>query len=712
MMCIFSRKNDVHNNYIQGGSSMKVYRTDEIRNVVLLGHGGSGKTSLVEAMLYVSGATNRMGKVTEANTVSDFDKEEQKRKFSISTSLIPIEWEKAKINILDTPGYFDFVGEVEEAVSAADAAVIVVSGKAGVQVGTEKAWELCDKYNLPRMIYVTEMDVDDASFRQVVEDLTTRYGKKIAPHFQPIRENEKLVGYINVIKNAGRRYTGIGQREECEIPDYCKPNLEILRDSLMEAVAETSEEFMERYFNGEEFSIEEIRAAMRTEVMDGDIVPVAMGSNTQAQGVANLLSDIVRFFPSPDKRTCVGINRTTNDIFEANYDFAKAKTAYVFKTMVDPFIGKYSFVKVCSGVLKGDDVLYNADTDAEEKPGKLYTMSGNKPTEVSELFAGDIGAIAKLANTRTGDTLSTKATQVTYAKTDYSAPYTYMRYRVKNKGDEDKVSQALARMTAEDVTLKAVNDSENRQTLLYGMGDQHLEITASKLAARYKVDIVLETPKVAFRETIRKNADVDMKYKKQTGGHGQYGHVKMKFEPSGDLETPYVFEECVVGGAVPKNYFPAVEKGLQESVVKGPLAGYPVVGVKAILYDGSYHPVDSSEMAFKTATAQAFKKGFMEASPVLLEPIASLKVTVPDDYTGDVMGDLNKRRGRVLGMNPIAGGKQVIEADIPMTGLFGYCTTLRSMTGGRGTYEYTFARYEQAPSDVQEREIAARASEE
>ncbi len=712
MMCIFSRKNDVHNNYIQGGSSMKVYRTDEIRNVVLLGHGGSGKTSLVEAMLYVSGATNRMGKVTEANTVSDFDKEEQKRKFSISTSLIPIEWEKAKINILDTPGYFDFVGEVEEAVSAADAAVIVVSGKAGVQVGTEKAWELCDKYNLPRMIYVTEMDVDDASFRQVVEDLTARYGKKIAPHFQPIRENEKLVGYINVIKNAGRRYTGIGQREECEIPDYCKPNLEILRDSLMEAVAETSEEFMERYFNGEEFSIEEIRAAMRTEVMDGDIVPVAMGSNTQAQGVANLLSDIVRFFPSPDKRTCVGINRTTNDIFEANYDFAKAKTAYVFKTMVDPFIGKYSFVKVCSGVLKGDDVLYNADTDAEEKPGKLYTMSGNKPTEVSELFAGDIGAIAKLANTRTGDTLSTKSTQVTYAKTDYSAPYTYMRYRVKNKGDEDKVSQALARMTAEDVTLKAVNDSENRQTLLYGMGDQHLEITASKLAARYKVDIVLETPKVAFRETIRKNADVDMKYKKQTGGHGQYGHVKMKFEPSGDLETPYVFEECVVGGAVPKNYFPAVEKGLQESVVKGPLAGYPVVGVKAVLYDGSYHPVDSSEMAFKTATAQAFKKGFMEASPVLLEPIASLKVTVPDDYTGDVMGDLNKRRGRVLGMNPIAGGKQVIEADIPMTGLFGYCTTLRSMTGGRGTYEYTFARYEQAPSDVQEREIAARASEE
>ena len=691
---------------------MKVYRTDEIRNVVLLGHGGSGKTSLAEAMLYVSGAANRMGKVSDSNTVSDFDKEEQKRGFSISTSLIPIEWKKAKINILDTPGYFDFVGEVEEAVSAADAAVIVVSGKAGVQVGTEKAWELCDKYNLPRMVYVTEMDVDDASFRQVVEDLTEKYGKKIAPHFQPIRENEKLVGYINVIKNAGRRYTDIGKREECEIPDYCKPNLEILRDSLMEAVAETSDEFMERYFAGEEFSVEEIRAAMRTEVMDGDIVPVAMGSNIQAQGVANLLSDIVRFFPSPDRRGCAGINRTTNDIFEANYDFSKAKTAYVFKTMVDPFIGKYSFVKVCSGVLKGEDILYNADTDSEEKPGKIYTMCGNKPTEVSELFAGDIGAIAKLSGTRTGDTLSTKGTQVSFARTDYSVPYTYMKYQVKNKGDEDKVSQALAKMMAEDVTLKAVNDSENRQSLLYGMGDQHLEITVSKLAARYKVEVALEMPRVAFRETIRKKSDVDTKYKKQSGGHGQYGHVKMKFEPSGDLETPFVFDEVVVGGAVPKNYFPAVEKGLQDSVVKGPLAGYPVVGVKAILYDGSYHPVDSSEMAFKTATVQAFKKGFMEAGPVLLEPIASLKVTVPDEYTGDVMGDLNKRRGRVLGMNPIQGGKQVIEADIPMTGLFGYCTVLRSMTGGRGTYAYEFARYEQAPADVQEKEIAARAAEE
>lgn len=691
---------------------MKVYRTDEIRNVVLLGHGGSGKTSLVEAMAYISGATTRLGSISAGSTISDFDKEEQKRQFSISTSLVPIEWEKAKINILDTPGFFDFVGEVEEAVSVADAAVIVVSGKAGVQVGTEKAWELCDKYNLPRMVYVTEMDVDDASFRQVVADLTERYGKVIAPHFAPIRENEKLVGYVNVIKNAARRYTGMGQKIECDIPEYSKPNLAIYREKLLEAVAETSEAFMERYFEGDEFSVEEIRSAMRTEVMNGDIVPVAMGSNIQAQGVANLLSDIVRFFPSPEYSECNGINRKTNAIFEANYDFSKQKSAYVFKTMVDPFIGKYSFVKVCSGVLKGDDVLFNADNDTEAKLGKIYTLVGNKPVEVEELFAGDIGAIAKLGDVKTGDTLSTKNTPVLYAKTEYSKPYTYMKYVVANKGDEDKVSQALARMMAEDVTLKVVNDSENRQALLYGMGDQHLDVVVSKLEERYKVKITLEQPKVAFRETIRKNSDVDTKYKKQSGGHGQYGHVKMRFEPSGDLETPYVFEEEVVGGAVPKNYFPAVEKGLQESVLKGPVAGYPVVGVKAVLYDGSYHPVDSSEMAFKTATIQAFKKGFMEAGPVLLEPIATLKVKVPDDYTGDVMGDLNKRRGRVLGMDPVTGGYQIVTADIPMTGLFGYCTTLRSMTGGRGTYEYEFARYEQAPADVQEKEIKARAEEE
>lgn len=687
---------------------MKVYTTDKIRNVVLLGHGGSGKTSLAEAMGYLSGITSRMGKVADGNTLSDYSKEEQKRQFSISTSVIPIEWEGYKINILDTPGYFDFVGEAEEALSAAGAAIIVVNGKAGVEVGTEKAWELCDKYKLPRFVYVTNMDVDNASFRQVVEDMTAKYGKKMAPFNLPIRENEKFVGYVNVIAETGNRWQG-KEVVPCEIPEYNRQNLQICRDTLMEAVAETSEEMMERYFGGETFSEAEIRAALRSNVCDGSIVPMSMGSNTLCQGVYTLLDDIVKYMPSPENRQVAGINMKTNDIYHADYDFSKAKSAYIWKTIVDPFIGKYSLIKVNSGVLKTDDLIYNVDRDIEEKIGKLYVLQGNKPIEVPELHAGDIGALAKLTAARTGNSLSTKATTIKFGKWEISTPYTYLRYKPKNKADVDKISQALQKMTHEDLTLKVVNDVENRQTLLYGMGDQHLEIIASRLLNEYKVEIELSRPKIAYKETIKKTSDVEYKYKKQSGGHGQYGHVKMRFSPSGDLDTPYVFEQEVVGGAVPKNFFPAVEKGLQESVVKGPMAAYPVVGVKAVLYDGSYHPVDSSEMAFKMATIQAFKKGFMEAGPILLEPIASLKVTVPDAYTGDIMGDLNKRRGRVLGMTPVPGGKQTIEADIPMSGLFGYCTDLRSMTGGRGEYTYEFARYEQAPSDVQENEVAARA---
>lgn len=688
---------------------MKVYTTDKIRNVVLLGHGGCGKTSLVEAMAYLSGITSRIGKVTDGNTVSDYGKEEQKRHFSISTSMIPIEWEDTKINILDTPGYFDFVGEVEQAVSAADAAIIVVSGKAGVEVGTLKAWELCEKYKLPRMVFVSDMDVDNASFKQVVEDLTEAYGKKIAPFHFPIRENEKFVGYVNVVSETGYRWQGKDAIEDT-IPDYSMPYLESYREVLMEAVAETSEEMMDRYFSGETFSQAEIRAALRNNVVDGSLVPISMGSSILCQGIYTLLDDIVKYMPSPENREIAGINLKTNEIFEADYDFSKAKSAYIFKTIVDPYIGKYSLIKVCSGVIKPEDLLYNKDKDIEEKVGKLYVLQGAKPVEVTELHAGDIGALAKLTAARTGNSLSTKAAPIQYAKADISIPYTYMRYKVKNKGEIDKAAQSLQKMTHEDQTLKVVNDTENGQMLLYGMGDQQLEIAVSRLLNEYKVEIELSKPKIAYRETIKKKVDVEAKYKKQSGGHGQYGHVKMRFEPLGDLEQPYAFEQEVVGGAVPKNYFPAVEKGMQESVLKGPLAAYPVVGVKGVLYDGSYHPVDSSEMAFKKATIQAFKKGFMDASPVLLEPIASLKVCVPDSYTGDVMGDLNKRRGRVLGMNPTANGKQIIEADIPTSSLFGYCTVLRSITGGQGTYSYEFARYEQAPSDVQEKEVEARQS--
>lgn len=693
---------------------MDVFRTDRIRNVVLLGHGGAGKTSLAEAMAYLSGITSRLGKVTDGNTVSDYDKEEIKRKFSITTSVVPIEWGKVKINVLDTPGYFDFVGEVEEAVAAADAAIIVVSGKSGIQVGTQKAWELCEKYNLPRMFFVTEMDMDDVSYRQVVEDLTELYGKKIAPLHMPIREDSKFVGYVNIVKQAGRRYIERGQKKECPVPEYLEEYLEKYHETLMESVAEISEEFMDRYFAGEAFSVAEVSAALKTNISDGSIVPVCMGSAINIQGVANLLDDICGYFPSPDQKACAGMNTKTNEIYQANYDFTKAKSAYVFKTIVDPFLGKYSLIKVCSGVIKGDDTLYNTGKETEEKLNKLYVLEGSKPIEVPELHAGDIGAIAKLNTVATGDTLAVKNTPILYGKTELSVPYTYKRYKTVNKGDEDKVSQALSKMMQEDLTLKAVNDSQNHQSLLYGIGEQHLDIVVSKLKERYKVDIVLSEPRVPFKETIRKKADVEYKYKKQSGGHGQYGHVKMTFEPSGDLETPYVFEQTVVGGAVPKNYFPAVEKGIQESVLRGPVAAYPVVGVKATLYDGSYHPVDSSEMAFKTAVIQAFKKGFMEASPILLEPIVSMKVSVPDKFTGDVMGDLNKRRGRVLGMNPDPAhkGNTIVEADVPMLSIYGYSTDLRSMTGGSGLFSYEFARYEQAPSDIQEREIEARAKAE
>ena len=688
---------------------MNVYTTDKIRNVVLLGHSGSGKTSLVESMAYLAGITSRMGKTDDGNTISDYGKEEQRRHFSIATSVIPLEWDGVKINILDTPGYFDFVGEVEEAMSAADAAIIVVNGKAGVEVGTQRAWDLCEKYKMPRFIYVSGMDVDNASYRQVVEDMTAAYGKKMAPFHLPIRENEKFVGYINVIAEQGYRWQG-KEVVPCDIPDYNQANLQICRETLLESVAETSEEMMDRYFSGEVFSEAEIRAALRTNINSGSIVPMTMGSNVLCQGIYTLLDDIVKYMPSPENKQVAGISMKNHEIFEANFDFAKPKSAYIFKTIVDPFIAKYSLIKVYSGVIKSDDVLYNLDKDVEEKVGKIYVLQGNKPIEVPELHAGDIGALAKVTAARTGNTLSTKANTIQYGKAEISTPYTYMRYKVKNKSDIDKVSQSLQKMMHEDLTLKAVNDAENKQMLLYGMGDKHLEIVVSRLMNEYKVEIELSKPKVAFRETIKKNSDVEYKYKKQSGGHGQYGHVKMRFAPSGNQEEAYTFSQEVVGGVVPKNFFPAVEKGLQESVLKGPLAAYPVVGVAAVLYDGSYHPVDSSEMAFKVATIQAFKKGFMEATPVLLEPIVNLKVVVPDSYTGDIMGDLNKRRGRVLGMNPVAGGKTCIEADIPMMEIFGYCTDLRSMTGGRGDYSYEFVRYEQAPSDVQEKEVAARAA--
>lgn len=691
---------------------MEKWNVAEIRNVAILGHGSCGKTTLVEALAYTTGVIDRLGRVEDGNTISDYDKEEGKRFFSIHTAIVPLMWENTKMNLLDTPGYFDFIGEVEEAMYVADAAIIVISGKAGVEVGTRKAWEYCEKRNIPRLFFVTDMDDSQADFKDIVEELTSLYGKKIAPFHLPIRENEVFTGFVDVVKMKGRRFTKNSAYEECEIPSSVEEELGQYRELLVEAVAETDEVLLQKYFDGEEFTQEEILEALRQSVQENALVPVLMGSGTKVQGTTMLLQAIEKYFPQPGKNSEKGINQKNKEEFVAKYERDKPMTAQVFKTIADPFIGKFSFVKVYSGVLKSDATIFNVNKGAEEKLSRLYVLRGKEQIEVKELVAGDIGAIAKLSSTVTGDSLATKEVPVLYESFAFSKPYTYVRYEAKKKGDDDKISQAFQKVLEEDQTLKIVHDVSNRQTLLYGIGEQHLEVVLSKLSNRYKVELETLKPKVPYKETIRKKVSVQGKYKKQSGGHGQYGDVHMDFEPLPDLNQPYVFEECIFGGAIPKNYFPAVEKGVVESLAKGPLAGYPVVGIHAVLTDGSYHPVDSSELAFKMAAIQAFKQGFMEASPVLLEPVVNLIVVVPDKFTGDVMGDLNKRRGRVIGIAPTDNGKQEITADIPLAEIFDYSTALRSMTGGYGEFTYEFARYEQAPSDVQEKVVKESKEEE
>ncbi len=659
---------------------MKVFTTDKIRNVVVLGHSGAGKTSLVSAM----------------NGIATASKQRMTEPAATTQMLVqPILWDDHKINILDVPGAFDFVGEIEEAVGVADAAIIVISGKNGVENGTRKAWAMCEKYHLPRIVYVSDMDIDDVSFKNVVLGLQELYGKCIAPFHFPLRENEEFVGYVNVIQERAKRWQSDGTVVKSEVPEYSMENLSIYREALMEAVAETSEEFLDRYFAGETFSENEIRQALRVNVSEGTIVPVMMGSNTMERGMYTLLADIIKYLPSPDQRSATGMNVLTQELFEANYNFAKAKTAYVFKTIMDPFIGKYSLFKVMSGVIKSDDNLYDPVKGQEIRISKLYVMKGSKAEEVEELHAGDVGALSKVSGLQTSTTLSTKATPVLYPATAISTPYCAMRYFAADAKEDDKLTQSLLKLAEEDRTLRVENDSENRQTLVYGISEQHLQAVADRLRAKYNVEMQLEAPKVAYRETIRGSADVEYKHKKQSGGHGQYGHVKIKVSPSEDLTSAYEFEETVVGGAIPKNFFPAVEKGIAEGTQAGPLAGYPVVGIHVNLYDGSSHSVDSSEAAFKTAATMALKDALMKADPVLLEPIASLQVRVPEDKVGDVMGELSKRRARIMGMNPEQeNGRQRIEAEIPYATLYGIGTTLHSITGGEAEYSYEFLKYE------------------
>ncbi len=683
---------------------MKVYETSKIKNFCLLGHGNAGKTSLAEAMLYTAGNIDRMGKTQDGTAVMDFDPEEIKRKFSISAALASCEWNGNKLNILDTPGYFDFVGEVQQVLRVTDAAIIVISGESGLSVGAEKAWKYCEEYKIPKMIFINKVDDDRVDYQKVLQQLKDKYGKKIAPFQLPIKEGDKITGFVNVVEQEARIFDG-NRTITGEMPDGIEDDLTELREMIKEAVAEQSEELMEKYFDGEEFTLPEMYAALRTGVAEGDIVPVLCGSATNNLGIPSLLNAINAYFPAPNDRNenIIAKNASGEDI-ELKVDAGDTLSALVFKTVADPYVGKLSYFKVFSGVITPDTTVYNLNRDCNEKIGKIYTMQGKKQSEIAQLNAGDIGTVTKLSKTRTGDTLSRASNPCTLEGIKFSKPNMELAVVSQKKGDEDKIAQGLIKLMDEDQTFAFETNKETRQQLLKGLGDQHIDVIVSKLKNKFGVDISFETPKVPYRETIRKKVKVEGKHKKQSGGHGQYGHVWIEFEPT-DQEG-LVFEEKIFGGSVPKGYFPAVEKGLQDAMKTGVLAGYPMVGLKATLVDGSYHEVDSSEMAFKMAASLAYKAGMPQASPVILEPIGHLKVYAPDSYTGDIIGDINKRRGQMLGMEPVGDGMTMIEGEIPMAEMHSYASDLRSMTQARGDFEFEFDRYQEAPQNIIDKIIA------
>lgn len=669
---------------------MRNFLTEEIRNVCILGNGNSGKTTVVESMLRFSGAIERRGSVLDGTTVSDYDAEEIKRKISINTSVVSFEFENCKYNILDTPGSYDFVGETLEAIEVADAAVIVVSGKSGVSSGVERAWELCEKRNIPRIIFINKVDDERCNFQAVLEQLREKFGKTVAPFQLPIDNGEKIIGFVDVVRMRGRLFQQDGPLLDVDIPEVMMDKVDPVRNMIIESVAETDEDLMDRYFNGEEFTVDEIKKALRKATDSMEVVPVLCGTALHNKGVGVLLESINSYFPSPD------------DV-ENMYDIGGKPSLFVFKTIADPFVGKLSYFKVMSGKITSDSMLINLTTKAPEKIGKLYYMFGKKQGEVKELVAGDIGAVAKLSGAKTGDTLSATEDSTVYEPIDFPKPNISLAIVPKAKGDEEKISTGLQKLMEEDATFKFYTNHETKEMLISGVGEVHLDVLKSKLKTKFGTDTDLKEPKVAYREKLRKPVKVEGKHKKQSGGHGQYGHVWIEFSPT--EEDDLIFEEKIFGGSVPKNFFPAVEKGLKESIQKGTLAGYPVVGLKAVLVDGSYHAVDSSEMAFKMAASLAFKKAMEEGGVQLLEPIGHLTVTVPSDLMGDITGDINKRRGRVLGMNP--GDKNlVVEADVPMSEMHKYTTDLRSMTQGRGKFTFEFVRYEIAPKDVEQKVVA------
>lgn len=693
---------------------MKSYSAKNIRNVAIMGHSGCGKTTIAESCLFISGAIKRRGRVEEGNTVGDYDPEEIKRKVSINASLIPVEFADDKINFIDTPGYFDFEGEVRQALSVADLALIVVNGKSGIEVGTEKAWELAEEMNVPKMIFVNGMDDENANFDKIIESLKEKFGKSIAPIQAPFYEDGKFVGFVNTIRRKARKFEN-GEVITCDMPADMEDEAAVIRNMIEEAVAETSDELMEKFFAEEPFTEEETFNGIRVGIVDGTVTPVIMGAATMNLGIRIMMENVIKFLPSTDvvRPTIEAINPKTDEPVEINCDETEPLSAFVFKTIADPYVGRLSIFKVTSGILKRDAMVRNVNKNIAEKIGHIYVLRGKEQIEVDELKAGDIGAVAKLQNTSTNDTLADASRPVQLPATVYPQSLLKMAVKPKAKGDEDKLAGAVAKIMEEDKTLLFTVDKETKQSVVSGVGDTHIDVFVNKLKTKYKIDVDLSEPIIPYREKIRGKVSIRSKYKKQSGGHGQYGDVAIDFEPSGDLTVPYVFEEKIFGGSVPKQYFPAVEKGLQDSVKAGPIAGYPVVGLKATLVDGSYHPVDSSEMAFKTATVMAVKDAFADpaSKPCIMEPIASVTVIVPDDYTGDVMGDMNKRRGRILGMEKDDKGKQNIIVEVPVGEMATYSTDLRSMTQGRGRYTMEFARYEEAPKDVQDKVIAARKAE-
>lgn len=685
---------------------MKDYKTENLRNVALIGHGSSGKTSIVEAMLYNTGVLDRFGKVDDGNTTTDYDPEEIRRRISIGSTTAPCVWKDIRINFVDTPGYFDFVGELVAGLSVCDSAIIAVDSVSGIEVGTEKAWDLVEERGVPHLFFINKMDRENANFSKVESELREVFGNKVVPVQIPIGSESDFKGIIDLIDMKARISDG-KKIIESEIPAGYEEKIEEFRNMIIEAAAQSDEELMEKYFDGEELTKDEIIKGLKIGVMNDEIIPVLCGSALNNIGIDSIMDTIVRLFPSPlDVKEYELKNVKTGEMEKRGFDKSLPFSAHVFKTLADPFVGKISMFRVMSGSISSDSETFNINNDKKERLSGLFLLRGKKQLPVSELIAGDIGAVAKLQYTTTGDTLCDPNNPVIFEDIKFPEPNISMAVEPKSKGDEEKISSGLQRLLEEDPTMKVDKNTETRQTLISGIGEQHLEVIIRKLANKFGVDVILKDPKVPYRETIKRSAKAEGKHKKQSGGHGQYGHVWVEFEPGTNDETDFEFVDKIVGGVVPRQYIPAVEKGLRESLEEGVLAGYPVVNIKCTLYDGSFHPVDSAELPFKIAASLAYRKGMAEAEPVLLEPIYYVEVSVPDQYMGDIIGDLNKKRGRVLGMEP-DGRLQKVTAEVPLAEMFKYATDLRSMTQARGEFTMKFVRYEEVPAQIAQKVIEA-----